>query len=520
LGDQEPAVLERHLGLLQATAINVTMVVGAGVFIIIPDMLGVLPGPYALLGWLAAGALILVDCLVWSELGAALPGSGGSYIYLLECYGRNRWGRLMAFLFIWQFLLSGPLEIASGLIAADSLAQGLSEDLSKFNDEHKQEFVLNWQDFSKKDQKLTVTFSPTRGACLAVGAFCIALLYRRVTSLGKLAVVFWIGILGAVGWILFEGIRNFDASRAFDFSGAAVRPPADLSTAIGVGMMLALYSYIGYYNICYMGDEVHNPGRNIPRSILLSTGLVIILFVGLHLAMLGTVSWQEVVTKARGPDGLQTLGARTAALAGMPGGAGPMVAVTTFAANIDDTPVNLPAAFMTRARGDWAAKLVILLILGSIFASAFSGLLGYSRIPFGAARAGHFFAAVGRVHPRHNIPHISLLLVGGLTLFWTLFDFGSVLNALITTRLLVQFVAQIAGLAVLRRARPHGPWPFRMWLYPLPSALALAGWLYVFATSGLFFIVVSLATMLAGLVTFFIWSAIVGSWPFGAVQEA
>src|SRR5262245_5504074 len=90
----ETAPLVRGIGPWQATALNVTMIVGAGVFGVIPDMLGVLPGPYALLGWVAAGALIFVDGLVWSELGAAMPGSGGSYQYLLECYGRDRWGRL------------------------------------------------------------------------------------------------------------------------------------------------------------------------------------------------------------------------------------------------------------------------------------------------------------------------------------------------------------------------------------------------------------------------------------------
>src|SRR3954454_10493944 len=99
------------------------MIVGAGVFITIPLMLKELPGPWALLGWLIAGALILVDGLIWSELGAALPGSGGSYLYLLESYGPKRWGRLTAFLFIWQFMLSGPLELASGLIAMDVFSQ-------------------------------------------------------------------------------------------------------------------------------------------------------------------------------------------------------------------------------------------------------------------------------------------------------------------------------------------------------------------------------------------------------------
>src|SRR6266566_237386 len=127
--------LQRHFGLLQATALNVTMIVGAGVFITIPLMLKELPGPYALLGWLAAGALILVDGLIWSELGAALPRSGGSYGFLLESYGRDRWGRLMAFLFIWQFLLSGPLELASGLIAVDNFVQALlPPDAKAFNE--------------------------------------------------------------------------------------------------------------------------------------------------------------------------------------------------------------------------------------------------------------------------------------------------------------------------------------------------------------------------------------------------
>src|SRR5947209_11030339 len=124
--------LQRHFGLLQATALNVTMIVGAGVFITIPLMLKVLPGPYALLGWLGAGALILVDGLIWSELGAALPGSGGSYLYLLECYGRERWGRLMAFLFIWQFLISGPLEVGSGLIAISTFATQVTPAFKDF----------------------------------------------------------------------------------------------------------------------------------------------------------------------------------------------------------------------------------------------------------------------------------------------------------------------------------------------------------------------------------------------------
>src|SRR5580692_4557455 len=111
-------VLARSLGFWEATAINITQIVGSGVFVTIPFILGVLPAAYAILAWLVAGVLILADSMIWGELGAALPAAGGSYHFLLESYGRSRWGRLMAFLFVWQILISGPLEIGSGLVAA------------------------------------------------------------------------------------------------------------------------------------------------------------------------------------------------------------------------------------------------------------------------------------------------------------------------------------------------------------------------------------------------------------------
>src|SRR3954463_12307651 len=91
--------------------------IGIGPFITIPLLMSAMGGgPQAMIGWLIAVLIVIPDGMVWSELGAAMPGSGGSYVYLREGFGRERWGRLMAFLFIWQFILSGPLEIASGYI--------------------------------------------------------------------------------------------------------------------------------------------------------------------------------------------------------------------------------------------------------------------------------------------------------------------------------------------------------------------------------------------------------------------
>ncbi len=467
--------LQRQFGLLQATALNVTMIVGAGVFITIPLMLEKLPGPYALLGWLAAGVLILLDSLVWSELGAALPGSGGSYLYLLECFGRERWGRLMAFLFIWQFLLSGPLEIASGLIAMDSFSQSLSPEFKEFNEKHMLKIVLSRG--KQPDDVIDLTVSPARLGCVAVGVVILVLLYRRVAVLGRLTVLLWLGILGVIAWICIEGFLHFDPGRAFKWPESK---PEDMARRLGETMILALYSYLGYYNICYVGEEVREPGKTIPRAICLSAVLVCILFMALHLAMLGTVPWREA----------------------LPG----------------EDQRSLPAEFMSRIHGPWAVQLVTVLLMGSCFGSAFAGLLGYSRIPYGAARAGHFFQAVAHVHPRHLIPHVSLLLVGGLTLLWSFFDLQIVINALITTRILVQFVAQIVGLFILRHAQPNRPRPFRIWFAPLPCGLALAGWLYVYAASGPQFILPSLLTLLAGVVAFLLWSWRLREWPFPVAE--
>jgi len=329
-----------------------------------------------------------------------------------------------------------------------------------------------------------VTFSPARLCCAALVVALVALLYRNVTALARLTFVFWIGVLAAAGWVLVEGALRFDAHRAFDFPATPMRP-ADLALNLGAAMALALYSYLGYYNVCYIGDEVRDPGRTIPRAVLLSAALVVVLFVALHLAMLGTVSWRDV---PKTDEALKNY--------------------------------SLTADFMRRAHGDWAVRLVTLLLMGSCFASAFAGLLGYSRIPYGAAREGHFFRAVGRTHPRLHIPHVSLLLVGGLTLAWSFFDLQSVINALITTRILEQFSAQVIGLVLLRVRQPGLRRPFRLWLYPLPCGLALAGWLYVYVCSGPLYMAVGLLTLTAGVAAFFLWSWRAGAWPFAAAEVA
>jgi amino acid transporter len=247
---------------------------------------------------------------------------------------------------------------------------------------------------------------------------------------------------------------------------------------------LAIYSYLGYYNICYIGDEVRDPGRTIPRSIVLSAVAVVILFIGLHLAMLGTMPWQDVLN-----------------------------------AKAKDDDYNLPAEFLRTLHGDWAAAAMTVLLIWCCFGSAFAGLLGYSRITYGAARNGHFFSIFARVHPTERIPHLSLVLVGALMLLWAFFDMQTVINALITTRILEQFVGQIVGVMLLRRNRPDLYRPYKMVLYPLPCLLALAGWLYLYWAAGWVFVALGIGTMTAGVFAFLIWAWYTGTWPFATESD-
>ena len=261
VGQHSEPQLIRGIGVRQATALNVTFIVGAGVFVTIPLMLGALPGPYALLGWLAAGLLIFFDGLIWSELGAALPGSGGSYQFLLECYGRDRWGRLFAFLFIWQFLVSGPLELGSGLVAIAQFSTALSPAFQEFNAAWSWKWVI-WSG-ADPDNTLAMSFGPSRLFAFLIGVGIVVLLGRDITKLGRITVTFWFGVMAAIVWIIIEGAIRFDPNVAFDFSGPAATRP-DLAAKLGPAMILAIYSYLGYYNVCYIGDEVPRSGSHDP----------------------------------------------------------------------------------------------------------------------------------------------------------------------------------------------------------------------------------------------------------------
>jgi len=435
-----------------------TNMMGVGPFITIPLLMTGMGGPQALLGWLVALLIVIPDGLVWSELGSAMPGSGGSYVYLREGYGRERWGRLAAFLFIWQFVLSGPLEIASGYIGLSQYIGYLWPSLSGF------QFAL---------------------LAAAVGLINLALLYRPIGSLGPLTITLWIGSLLTVAAVIFTGARHFDARLAFDFPPNAFNFSMGFLVGLGASARIGIYDYLGYYDICYIGDEVKDPARVMPRSIMLSIVLVAIIYLLINLSIIGIVPWREFVPA-------------------------------------DDRPAAkfIVSVVMERAYGRTVAALFTGAVVWTAFGSVFALLLGYSRIPYAAARDGAFFKAFGRLHPSKPFPYISLLVVGFVAMAFSFFPLGLVIDALITTRILVQFIGQIGALAMLRRQRREPANTYRMWLYPLPSLVALAGWIFVFATTDVKVIAFGLATLLAGVLVFTIWSWRVKQWPFALAAMA
>ncbi len=447
--------LIRRFGLLSATALNMTNMIGVGPFITIPLLMSALGGPQAMLGWIVALVIVICDGMVWSELGAAMPGSGGSFNYLREAFGRERFGRLMAFLFVWQFVLSGPLEIASGYIGFAQYASYI------------------WTGLTRPGVIALVT---------VVGLVNIALLYRRINSIAKITISLWIGTLITVLAVIVTGATHFNPSVAFDFPPGAFNFSIGFFLGLGAASRIGIYDYLGYYDVCYIGDEVRDPGRVIPRSILISTAAVAVIYLGINLSIIGVVPWREFVPAEAHPE-------------------------SNF----------IVSTFMQKIYGTGVATIFTLLVLWTAFGSVFALLLGYSRIPYAAAESGYFFRVFGRLHPTKDFPYVSLLVLGAISIVAGFFSLGTVIDALIVTRILVQFMGQAFGLILLRRQQPDMPRPYRMWLYPLPALVALAGWIFVFATTQVAVIVFGVAVLALGFLAFLLWSWNSKSWPFGAL---
>ncbi|MBF9069613.1 APC family permease [Streptacidiphilus fuscans] len=460
--------LSRKVGLFQATAINMSQMCGIGPFVTIPLMVAAFGGPQAIIGWVAGALLALADGLVWAELGASLPGSGGTYVYLREAF-QYRSGKLMPFLFVWTAMLFIPLIMSTGV-------QGMVQYLGYL-----------WPSMTTGQGDIVG---------VAVVALVILLLWRKVENIGRITVAMWAVMIVAVAVVILAAFTHFHPSLAFTWPAHAIQlTHGSFWIGFASGLTIGIYDYLGYNTTAYMGAEIKNPGRALPRSIIYSIVAIMGIYLLLQIGVLGVVHWQDMLN----PNNVASQ--------------------------------SVASAVMEKTFGKTAADVVTVLILIAAFASVFTGLLGGSRVPYDAARDRVFFKSFGKLHPKHNFPVLGLVTMGVITAAGFVLarhvgasathpPLGILITLLTTVMVIIQALAQIAAVTVLRRRQPNLARPYKMLLYPMPSVIAGIGWIVIYgyadkANPGVHPIEWSLAWVALGVVAYLIWSRVEKSWPFG-----
>jgi fructoselysine transporter len=290
------------------------------------------------------------------------------------------------------------------------------------------------------------------------------ILYRNIKTLGKLSVIMWVVVGSTILWLIASAFTHFDAQMAFSFPVDAFDLKPMFFVALGQASVKSIYSYLGYYNVCHLGGEIINPQKNIPRSIFISIAGIAALYISMQIGILGVIPWQEAQN-------------------------------STF----------IVSAFFEKLYGHATAQFATGLILFIAITSLFAVMLGYSRVPYAAARDGNFFKVFAKLHPTKNFPYISLLVLGGLAFcFSLLFKLKDVITAIIVMRILVQFISQSVGLIALHYRSKKLRLPYKMPLFPIPAILGILVWLFVFLSSDWQYIVGALGIIVSGLILYFI----------------
>jgi len=453
--------LQRRIGLRSAVLFNMLEMIGVGPFITLPLVIAAAGYRLSVWAWVLGAAIAVADGLVWAELGAAFPRAGGSYAFLREIYGPERAGNWLSFLYVWQLSFSAPLAIASGCI-------GLSSFLGWFWPGLEQAPVaglpaLHYANFA------------AAGTCLLV----TALLYRNLSSITRLAWVLFAGVLAAIAGVIVSGFVN--TAGGWQMLASPAQPLAAALGGLAQATLLTTYCYWGYYNICFLGGEVRRPERTIPRAILLSVLFVSAFYVAMNLAALPSM--------------------RDAA---------------AHVAAGETVRLQLVADIAKSAFGPLAGRLMAALIVWTAFGSVFSLLLGYSRVPYAAARDGNYFRFLDAVHPKHGIPHRSLAALGLVAAGFCFFSLAQVITMLVITRILLQFFLQQAGVMLLRVQRPELARPFRMPLYPLPPLVAMGGFVFILVnrSHALDGLAVAAGIGVSGTLIYLYRAWRLGQWPF------
>jgi amino acid transporter len=443
--------LERKIGPVQATAINMTQMCGIGPFVTIPAMVATIGGPEAMLGWIIGAIVALADGLIWAELGAAMPGAGGTYIYLREAF-QYRTGRLMPFLFVWSAVLFIPLIMSTGVIG---LVQYLGYLIPGVTDS---------------------SGNTTLGKVIGIGIILLIMvaLFRKIGQIGKLTTALFVVMLIAVLSTIVAAFTHFSGAQAFAFTPGAFGSHGTFWAGLGAGLIIAIYDYLGYNTTAYLGAEVRDPGRIIPRSIVFSILGIMSLYFLLQIGVLGSVPLDELKS------------------------------ATSVASSV-----------LEQAWGSGTAQAITVLIVVAAIGSVFAGLLGGSRVPYEAARDKVFLPVFGELHPKLKLPTAGVLTMGVITMIGSLFTLTTIINAAVATLVIIQSLAQVAAIVVLRRRQPNLPRPYRQWLYPVPTIIALAGWVYIYISASWLSIGLSVCWIAIGAIAFLIYARAEHTWPFG-----
>lgn len=267
-GDPHRLGEQGKIGLWDATSVNILNMVGVGPFLTVPLILSAMGGPQALIGWMLGAVISICDGLVWAELGAAMPGSGGSYQYLREAYGPRSLGRLMSFLFLAQTVIATPLLTASGAVGFGEYSRALFPHL------------LRWQ---------------VTAIAMSVCLLSTFLLYRNIRSVSRFTTILFVLLAATMGWIIFAGATHFHAALAFSFPAGAFHLSRTFFQGLGAATLFAMYAYQGYFTVCLIGDEIQAPEKTTPRSILLSILVLAACYLAMNLSVIGVVPWQEAM---------------------------------------------------------------------------------------------------------------------------------------------------------------------------------------------------------------------------------
>ncbi len=402
--------------------------IGVGPFITLPLVIAAAGYRLSVWAWVLGAAIAVADGLVWAELGAAFPRAGGSYAFLREIYGPDRAGNWLSFLYVWQLSFSAPLSIASGCI-------GLASFLAWF-----------WPGLDTAPIAWLPAVHTSNFAAAAACLLVTALLYRNLSSVTRLAWVLFAGVLTAIAGVIVSGFAQASAMGGWHMpvsprprGGAGDCRAGARHADCDVRLLGLLQHHVSGQRGAAAGED-DSAGDSAVSGVCCSV--------------------------LRDDESGGTASVRDAAKGAMQ--------------RADGTArLQLVADIAGSAFGIWAGWVMAALVMWTAFASVFSLLLGYSRVPYAAARDGNYFRFLAAVHPKHGIPHRSLVALGVVATAFCFFSLQQVITMLVVTRILLQFFLQQIGVMVLRVKQPELDRPFRIPLYPLPPLFAMAGFVFI-----------------------------------------